>query len=343
MHERKPVCESFPLKVFVEPTQRCDLNCIMCGKSRRKYKLDMPMELFKKVERALFPLASEVDFFIDGEALLAKEAHTMLKVSKKYHFLPKIFTNAAYTREESIALLVDLGFFVNISIDGATKETYEKIRYGARWERTIKNIEKYVYYREKTQNSRFHIRFAYTVSPLNLDEVLPLLKLAKEMGVNDIFLNNCDKNFLLRKYQLTKFPERAYAKIQEAKEFADRHKIRFSTQKKIGNIEIEKAHNWDDFSLPIDLYAFDFLEKYNPYNGKCYYPWTQTLVRSDGTVVSCCQGLLKLGQLHENNFAEIWNGKKYQSLRKRKSYYHCGSGLTRWRCQITHTSVWGNV
>jgi MoaA/NifB/PqqE/SkfB family radical SAM enzyme len=232
---------------------------------------------------------------------------------------------------------------VNISIDGATKETCEKVRIGARWERTINNIEKYVNCREKVRNPRFHIRFAYTVSPLNLDEVLPMLKLAKAMGVNDIFLNNCDKNFLLRKYQLTKFSEKACAQILEAKEFADRHQIRFSCQKRIGNIEIDKAHNWDDFSLPIDRYAFDYLEKYNPYNGICYYPWTQALIRSDGTVASCCQGLLELGNLKSEDFVRVWNGKKYQFLRRRRSYYQCGMSLTRWRCQITRTSVWGNV
>jgi len=136
IHERKPVLESFPLKVFVEPTQRCDLNCIMCGEGRRKNKTDMSLELFKKVKTKLFPFASEVDFFIDGEALLARDVHKMLKTTEKYYFLPKIFTNAANAREESIKLLAELGFFVNISIDGATKETYEKIRKGALWEKS---------------------------------------------------------------------------------------------------------------------------------------------------------------------------------------------------------------
>jgi MoaA/NifB/PqqE/SkfB family radical SAM enzyme len=342
MHERKTVLESFPLKVFVEPTQRCDLNCVMCGEGRRKYKADMSLELFEKVEKTLFPLASEVDFFIDGETLLARDIDQMLKSTEKYPFLPKIFTNAAHTKEESIKLLAELGFFVNISIDGATKRTYEKIRKGALWERTISNIEKYVEYREKVRNPRFHIRFAYTISPLNLHEVLPMVNLCKDMGVNDIFLNNCDKNFLLRKYQLTQYPEAARERILEAKEFADRHRIRFSSQKKIRDVEIDKAHNWEDFSLPIDRYALDYLEKYNPYNGTCYYPWTQTLVRSDGSVASCCQGLLEMGQFTNENFIRIWNGKKYQHLRKRKSYYHCGMNLTRWRCQITKTSVWGN-
>lgn len=340
MKHKRTILESYPFKVYVELTQRCDLDCTICSKSRHKSKVDMPMDLFYKIEKELFPYASEVDFFIGGEPTIANNFHEMIKVSEKYNFLPEIFTNAANTKEETIKLLVELGFFVNISLDSVIKDVYEKIRKNAKFENFKKNVGKYLYYREKIKNPRFHIRFACTCSPFNIDGVLDVMKFAKQHGIDDVFFNNCDKNVFERDFYLSTVADKAYKILMEAKAFADENKIRFSCQKRIGNIEIEKANNWDDFSIDIDKYAPRYLEKYNPYNGNCPHPWIETLIRTDGTVMACCQGYIKMGKYEEGNFKEIWNNKKYQALRNRKSYYHCGMTLGRWYCNITRTSVW---
>lgn len=340
MRQKKAILESLPFKVFVEPTQRCDLDCIICSKKRHSSKRDMPMELFYKIERELFPYASEVDFFIGGEPTLAGDFHKMIEVSAKYNFLPEIFTNAVNTKEETIRLLAESGFFVNISLESVTKGLYEKIRRGARFENLVKNIERYLHYKRKTGNPRFHIRLACTCSPFNIDDVPRIMKFVKEYGIDDIFFNNCDKNVFERQFYLSRVADKAYTILTEAKAFADEHKIRFSCQKRIGGIEIEKAHNWYDFSLDIDKYAPRYLEKYNPYNGDCRHPWIQTLIRTDGTVMACCQGYIKLGKYNGGDFRKIWNNRNYQKLRGRKSYYHCGMTPGRWCCNLTRTSIW---
>jgi MoaA/NifB/PqqE/SkfB family radical SAM enzyme len=293
-----------------------------------------------KIEKELFPYASEVDFFIGGEPTLADNFHEMIKVSEKYNFLPEIFTNAVNTKEETIKLLAELGFFVNISLESVTKVLYEKIRRGAKFENLIKNIERYLYYRDKIRHPRFHIRLACTCSPFNIDDVLNIMGFAKKYGIDDVFFNNCDKNVFERDFYLSTVADKACRILMEAKAFADENKIRFSCQKRIGNIEIEKAHNWNDFSIGIDKYIPRYLEKYNPYNGNCPHPWIQTLIRSDGTVMACCQGYVKVGKYMGGSFKDIWNNKKYQALRARKSYYHCGTTLGRWYCNLTRTSIW---
>lgn len=340
LKQKKTILESYPFKVFVEPTQRCDLDCTICSKKRHKSKIDMPMELFYEIEKALFPYASEVDFFIGGEPTLADNFNKMIEVSSKYNFLPEIFTNAANTEEETIKLLVELGFFVNISLEAVTPSIYEKIRRGARFDRLLNNIEKYIYYKEKTDNPRFHLRLACTCSPFNIEDVPNIMRFAKKYGINDVFFNNCDKNVFERQFYLSNVADKAYKILMEAKSFADENKIRFSCQKRIGGIEIEKAHNWDDFSIDIDKYVPRYLEKYNPYNGKCPHPWIQTLIRTDGTVMACCQGYLKMGKYEGGDFRQVWNNERYQMLRSRKSYYHCGMTLGRWYCNLTRTSIW---
>jgi len=337
--QKKEILQSYPFRVFVEPTQRCDLNCIMCWPKRRQNKEDMPMELFHKIERELFPYASEVDLFIVGEPTLADNFPKMVEACAKYDFLPKIFTNAVNTKDGIIRLLIESGFFVNISLDAVKPELYETIRRGAEFSRFVATIEKYVRYREKIKNPRFHIRIATTCSPFNIDDILNIMQFLKKYGIDDIFLNNCDMGVFQSEFKLSTIAEKTHNVFLEAKAFADANKIRFSCQKRIGNIEMEKNNNWDDFNIPVDKYAMPYLEKYNPYRGKCPYPWMGALFRTDGTVKSCCQGLLTMSKYTGGDFRRIWNNNKYRALRRRKSYYHCGMTPNRWFCNMTRTSV----
>ncbi len=51
----------------------------------------------------------------------------------------------------------------------------------------------------------------------------------------------------------------------------------------------------------------------------CPYPWFSFVIASNGDVVACCRDLehqTVLGNLFEQEFVEIWNGEKYQSLRR---------------------------
>ena len=51
----------------------------------------------------------------------------------------------------------------------------------------------------------------------------------------------------------------------------------------------------------------------------CEYPWLSVSIMADGNVVPCTQisnNELVLGNINKNTLEEIWNGKKYQELRK---------------------------
>ena len=51
----------------------------------------------------------------------------------------------------------------------------------------------------------------------------------------------------------------------------------------------------------------------------CEYPWLSLSIMADGNVVPCTQisnHEIVLGNVKENTLEEIWNGKKYQELRK---------------------------
>ena len=69
----------------------------------------------------------------------------------------------------------------------------------------------------------------------------------------------------------------------------------------------------------------------------CLISWLSAYITSDGEVTSCCDGdffrdekgpKLVFGNVKENSFSEIWNGKRYQNFRKvmrkgMKPYFMC--------------------
>jgi len=51
----------------------------------------------------------------------------------------------------------------------------------------------------------------------------------------------------------------------------------------------------------------------------CEYPWLSVSIMADGSVVPCTQisnDEIVLGNVNESTLEEIWNGEKYEELRK---------------------------
>ena len=335
MKEKKTVLSSMPYKIFVEPTQRCNLRCFMCWNERRQIRDDLDLTLFETIEKTLFPLAAEVDFFLVGEPLLAKHFPVMIESAERHTFVPKIFTNALIYKNDIYRRLIELGFFVNISMDAASKRLYDRIRIGGDYEVFQANVRRIMARAEAMANPRFHVRICATIGSYNVSEVRGIVEFAREVGIRDVMVNDCDMG-PPHPHNMCNMREEARVMLGECLALASEHRIRFSFPRYIGGeVLLEKNHNWDDFRLPIDDHAPDFLERYNPVLGECPYPWIETVVRCDGTVAACCQKLVEMGNLAKQPFEKIWNNRRYRSLRKQKQFYDC-QGF----CLLASNSVW---
>ena len=152
-----------------------------------------------------------------------------------------------------------------------------------------------------SRNNRFHLRIASTLGINNIQEAPKLVNLAHSIGVKDIMFGAMDLGTESLEH-LTVDTKKSIFYLKKAKKLADKFKIRFSCPKRIGGITIDDNHNWYDFKLPIDKYAPFKLEESNPYEGQCGYPWIQTVIRSNGKVVSCCQREYVMGDLNNHSF-----------------------------------------
>lgn len=133
--------------VNVQLTNRCNLKCRWCSVSQFEKKEDMNIVLFKKLMHQINSphiQINEIMLQTAGESLLHPDLKHFLNFLGQLKKRPKttLVTNATcLTNELSNIILSSHGLdSLQFSVDGGTKESYEWLRRGAVYERTIENI-----------------------------------------------------------------------------------------------------------------------------------------------------------------------------------------------------------
>ena len=150
----------FPQNVHVEMTNKCNLHCIMCPIDQQTRKKGfMAFETFEKIIKQC-----KGQFSIEkmalmglGEPFLHPEIIPMSRYAKD-HGIPHVFTstNATFLNETMAEEIITKSGFdlISFSMDGATKETYEKIRVNSNFDRVQKNILNFLEIRKKCKKKK---------------------------------------------------------------------------------------------------------------------------------------------------------------------------------------------
>ena len=143
--ERAP---TFPDRVYVESTNVCNLDCIMCPTGLHidtRPKGYMEWDLYTKIIDEIAPFAEAVVLHSWGEPLLHKRILDMIDYAKARKLWVETSTNATRLDEETARKLIASGLDrIYLSMDGLTKETYEKVRVKGHFETVRGNIERFL-------------------------------------------------------------------------------------------------------------------------------------------------------------------------------------------------------
>jgi len=132
-----------PNTLWIEPTNACNLKCIMCPNSVRKQEKYgfMDMKLYKQIIDKAKDFVSYITLCISGEPLLHSNLPEMIRYAKANGIRTYLSTNATLlTPTLSKRLLLNGLDWISFSFDGCTKETYERIRAGADFDKTLDNL-----------------------------------------------------------------------------------------------------------------------------------------------------------------------------------------------------------
>lgn len=131
-----------PVEITIESTAKCNLYCPMCP--RHIYTFDnenMDLELYKKIIQDCRDYVEFVWPYGIGEPMIHPNIFEMIRISRDAGIRTGMSTNGTLLDEKRADQLLECGLdYVILAFDGATKETYEKYRTGAVFEKTRANI-----------------------------------------------------------------------------------------------------------------------------------------------------------------------------------------------------------
>ncbi|MHC4487640.1 MAG: radical SAM/SPASM domain-containing protein [Planctomycetota bacterium] len=141
---KKVLLDNLPTVLWIEPTNKCNLKCIMCPNSRiPKDRLGfMDWHVYKKIIDEAKQFTSSAYLLLAGESLLHKDIYKMIRYTADNSIRPLVNTNGTTltSKEKRIALLESGVKHITFAFDGYNKETYEKIRIGADYDKVVEGI-----------------------------------------------------------------------------------------------------------------------------------------------------------------------------------------------------------
>jgi radical SAM protein with 4Fe4S-binding SPASM domain len=140
---KKESCRYSPLRIWLEPTDKCNLACPFC------INKDLPEEgkgymewgLFRKIIDEMAGEICDINLFHRGESLLHPRIVDMVAYIREKNLNSRLHTNATQLTEKMSRALLKAGLnYISFSFDGFDKETYEKNRVNAVFDKTLNNI-----------------------------------------------------------------------------------------------------------------------------------------------------------------------------------------------------------
>jgi pyrroloquinoline quinone biosynthesis protein E len=259
----------------------------------------MSFEEFKSIVDQ-FPKLKWIGLTGIGESFLNKDFMKMLKYVKSKNILVELYDTFYFIDKQVAKELIELEIDkIFLSMDAATKETYEKIRVGSNFEKVTNNV-RYLFQLKKKKRAFFpKIAFHYIVNRLNLSEIPQYIELVHSLSGGEETI-----------IQFT----RMLHKFKEVKD------LFVEIPEEIIRLAEEKAKK---FNIPITWNAD--VPKFKPPVTRCI-EWTMPFIFVTGHVIPCCSGNeaghrefqkeTALGNVFEQSFKEIWYGEKYKTLRK---------------------------
>jgi sulfatase maturation enzyme AslB (radical SAM superfamily) len=167
----------FPKRIILESTNHCNLSCPSCrtGTGNREDRGKMSIDLFKKIVDEI-SLNNNCDFMSlqgGGEPFLHPDIFQFIEYlhERGPDIRSQISTNGTLVSENIASEIINspLGEII-FSVDGSKKETFERLRRGARHEEVVNNILEFIRMKDE-QNSTIKTGVCMVRQVDNEDEI----------------------------------------------------------------------------------------------------------------------------------------------------------------------------
>ena len=188
-------------KVYVEPTNACNLNCRTCVRHAwNEPEGFMDWEVYEAIVDGLTALGAEgaddqtagtIALMGLGEPLLHPRFLDMVERAKERGLRVEVTTNALLLDDDVANGLLTAGLDqLVVSIDGTSAETFGRVRSGASLEKVVSNVGLLHDRRSFSYGPSTRIGLEFVAMRSNVDELAGLNRLAAQLGASFVIISN---------------------------------------------------------------------------------------------------------------------------------------------------------
>ncbi|HUA87453.1 MAG TPA: radical SAM protein [Bryobacteraceae bacterium] len=142
---RRERVAALPVEYIVETTAKCNLYCPMCPRETHKQpKEDMTDAIFERLVAGAAHTGEHMMLIGLGEPFMDRKIFDRIEYCERHKISTLLSTNGTLLDEETAARLLETPLrHITLSFDGASKETFEHYRKGARFEKVRDNFVRF--------------------------------------------------------------------------------------------------------------------------------------------------------------------------------------------------------
>jgi MoaA/NifB/PqqE/SkfB family radical SAM enzyme/Flp pilus assembly protein TadD len=322
--QRKEVLESKVRAMIAMVIDRCNIHCRICHIWKGSWQARD--SIIKEIVE-LFPYMEDI-CWEGGEIFMMKGFEEILAEGQKHKNLKQvIFTNGLMLNEKILNTISNGRADIVFSIDAVTKETYEHIRSGAKWERLLKVLELVKEFR-KTTGATINTYFNPVIMRTNHEQLVDFIEFGKKYEFNAITFTPIRGKFDEENIFESK-DEKALQLISESLSMATAKAREYGI----------KLNNWLPVNCKIEPDIISYGKNKDTDNEAsagfgeqtscptsidterrmiCYSPWQRLTIDSGGPVRPFAFCLNKFaGDTEISSLSEIWNGDGMRYYRRK--------------------------
>jgi radical SAM protein with 4Fe4S-binding SPASM domain len=222
-----------------------------------------------------------LNLYFQGEPFIHPDFLKLVEYAHRRRIFTSTSTNGHFISDAVAREIVSSGLDqLIISVDGATQEVYEQYRIHGRLEKVLEGTRRLIEQKMNSRSHTPHIVFQFLVVAPNEHQIPEIMKLANELGVDEVRL-----------------------KTAQVYDYVN------------GNSLLPKDERYSRYVRREDgIYRVK-----NALDNQCWRMWSGCVITWDGRVVPCCfdkDATHALGSLREQPFSDIWNGPIYREFRR---------------------------
>ena len=302
-----------PLIVFLSVTERCNLRCKKCtiwNSAKQGTEPELSREEIFSFLSQLSSMGTKIIALWGGEPLLNKNLFEIIREINRLSMIPYLVTNGFLLNEDTVDQLMKSGLgSISVSMDNAFPEKHDEMKgvKGA-FARTCKGLSLL----RKMGGKKTHIGINMIICKDNVEEILPMAKLASSLELNWLKFIPVHFGF---PYNQMEFGNRDLMPDEQDIESIQRNLLearKYLVERGLYTNSITFLREFKSF------FTGAYLMK------QCYAGYLLCNVDSYGNVTQCSIDPRIAGNIRQIPFKDLWKSKELDRLRKDHTAEICG-------------------